>query len=278
MNFFKLSTLCLVPILLGNDPEKLVVDISYLPNSEYEIRSVNSSDGTMDFTGPEETISKIKGEMEFPVKIHSLQKSTMQAITGDKKNDAIPLTMNYTSWEGSTTVNGQRQEITDNPMDGLAFEGSFSNGRFELTSVTGPNLTEQMKTLMLSSVEELMQKSILPKKALAIGDTMVHVVPTKIPTTHGAIDVMARTTYKLISVANSKAEFSTDIEMVLSSEMEMGKFKIDGSGTGSMRYNIDKKFVESLASEANMKMIFNTDQFDIKYDMKVKLLMITTMK
>ena len=155
------------------------------------------------------------------------------------------------------------------PASGMTVLGKFdATGKFVMESVKGDNVTDEIKTMLNTMLENGLKQITFPKKALAIGDSFEDTTPLVIPLGQmGNLNATIKSTYKLTKVENGIGYF--DSAQTLTMDNNEGaeiKATATGNGTGKVEVFIADKYIKKNGATMNMDMTIEVS--GMKMDMK----------
>ena len=253
------------------------------PNTTYITQMETTTDGIMDFEVEDEAIleqMKASG-VETPMKMQQESSITLVSKTGDKNEDgSISAHMRYEKMSSQTTVNGEAMKMP-NPTAGMQIIGKYNNEKiFEIDSIIGENVTEQMRLILTQTMETVQKQIIFPEKPLKIGDTFDNEIPMSIPMQGmKPMNIIINSTYLLAEVSEEKAYFDVDQTITLDTEQAQMKMSASGSGKGICEYSTADNYLVSYTSELPIKMTMEMNaMIRIKMQMDTKTALTVTIE
>lgn len=216
-------------------------------------------------TKPESMNTKMEMSMKFDIKTGAVVPA-----------NTFPVIMKYDDMTLKMVMNNKEMPSTKNPLVGQVIYGqSDLDGKFQIDSIAGMGANEQMKTMMTQMVNKLQGEVKFPEHALKIGESFTQEMPITFPSGAMSLNMMAKMTYKLISINANLAYFDTNITMNFGADVpKNGGVKMTGTGAGKgkMIYNIGESYFNSMTQ--NLDLTYNMVMGD-KGKMGAKMKMVT---
>jgi len=274
---FVASFTCLTAIA----QEGFKFELKIEPNKTYTTQMESQTNGTIDFKADETLLEQMKANgVETPMKME--QESTMILVskTGEKnENGDISANMSYETIASKTVVNGEPID-KPNPLDDMQIIGHYdAQNIFKIDSVIGSNVTDQLRSTITQTMENVQKQIDFPKEELKIGDTFDNEIPMSIPMQGlNSMDIIINSTYLLTDVSKGIAYFDVDQAITLDSEQEQMKLSASGSGKGVCEFSIDDNYLIKYTSELPITMNMEMNamlslkmEMDTKTSMSVKI-------
>lgn len=257
--------------------QTIKLQIAYLPERQYTLETKNVSKMMMDAQVDDATKEQLKASgMTFPMVMDMNQDMTALVKTGVLNNKKeVPVTMEYTQYNMVQKMGDNEIPSRENPLKGMKATGwGDSKGKLRIETVEGEGVTEETRNVMIKMVDQIGTHIAFPEKPLKSGDEFTHEVPLSIPTQDGTeMKMIVKTVYKLVSFTSDRAFFDTVIVMSLDMSVEKGTMNAEGSGKGTMVFDVKKNFVSSSSTniDMTMKIKMGTLDMDIKSSTKSDL-------
>ena len=231
-----------------------VFEIKIQPEKKYSIESVSLNNINMDVPS------------QGPMSILQETKTPFTMTTSKAAADArIPAEIKYGEATMKQTFNGQAMD-QKNPASGMSIVGTFDKAsKFTMESVKGENISEEVKTLLNSMLENGLKQINFPTKALAIGESFDDSMPLKIPLAQlGTLNATIKTTYTLTKVEKGLGHFDTKLNMTMdTSETSSLKATATGSGKGKLEVSLADKYFTKNSAVMDMDMTLEVQGMQI---------------
>jgi len=186
--------------------------------------------------------------------------TTSVITTGEVQSDLIPIKFTMKANQVSVNVNGQAMPTGDMPAEPMRLYGKYTiAGKLTVDSVAGEKLDDNLKALMVKTIEAVQNGVTFPDRALSPGDTFTQEVPLALPFPglSGGNEVHIKVTYKLLNIVNNIAVFDYT-QVAESSPDAQGHsvpMAITGKGDGSFEFDITNHFFTSMTSNLTMTFV-----------------------
>lgn len=248
--------LLLVAITYFAQGQEVIFKSRFLPDKEYFTSSSTDSKNTLDVSGPEERILKIKENgFDFPIESITQTQIQTEMKNGEKQADESFLyTMLYKSINTITIQNGNQEE-KENPMTGLVIEGKYkSDGQVEVLNIISDKVNDATKNIIKSSLEKVTQSIPFPEEPMKIGDSFNQIIPMTIPVADlASVNIKISTTYTLDEIKDSIAYFNLNQKIELNIDQEEATIKAEGKGIGKAIYDTKYNYIKDYGADLNMK-------------------------
>ncbi len=250
--------------------KSIKLKVVYTPDHQYNLESKNVSNMIIDTQVDDATKEQLKASgMSFPMKINMDQDMSVLMKTGlinEKKE--VPVMIEYTKYDVKQMMGEKEMPSPGNVLKGMKASGwADSNGKLHLESVEGEAVTDEIRKLMMSMVDQLGTQIAFPEKPIKAGDEFTQEVPFAMPIQGGIeLKMIIKTVYKLISFNSENALFDTIVTMTMDISMDKGSMTAEGAGKGKMIFDIKKSFMATYDSniDMTMKMKMGPMDMDIK--------------
>ncbi|MFD2519205.1 hypothetical protein [Salinimicrobium flavum] len=270
--------ICLLLLSIPALAQEVVFKAEYKPGKKYiiELRTVASTETS--FSGDPQMMEYMESAgVTNPVisKDETFIPTTL--TTGAREEDGqFPAIMVYGDIDSKTVMNGETY-TKRSPLSGVRVMGKYSNGnKFVIDSVIGNEAPADIKNMLVSTIENLQQQIEFPRHSLKVGDTFTNKIPIQVPVEGmKPIRTEITTLYKLKKIDAGTAFFDLQQTINLNSEQEEFELKAEGTGTGSLEYDIKEEFITSFNSEIPMELDLQMPQ---NLSVKVKMNTLTSQK
>lgn len=238
----------------------------YLPNKSYEMLSSINSISKINFEGTKDFMKYIS-ENGIKLPIISKSNSNIEIETNTKSIDNsgnIPFEMNYKKVITEIETN-DKKENKDNHVLGTKIYGNyFDKNKIKVDSLFNDNLNDEMKKMLVKSIENISVKINYPEKPLKIGDSFQQNMPMDYPVPNvGNISFIITTIYYLDNISDEKAYFNTKQDIKLNSEIPNVEIIASGNGIGKSEFDIKNKVTSLNQTNLKMKMGVKTKEIKI---------------
>lgn len=246
----------------------------FQPNKTYTTKTVTTTYSEVEIIADEELKEQLKNNgFSTPMVTEGEINTTIIIKTHQRKlNGDIEATLEYDEMSSTNTINGETK--TENlPFVGMKIKGKYDrDSKLYIDSIIGDNVTEEMKSILLTTIESMQQSIDFPDKEMKVGDTFNSDIPMSIPMPGmNPIEIVIKTDYLLTKIKKGKAYFDFDQSIELGMDIEEMNFSASGSGVGNAIFDIKESSLTDYFSEIPMKMIM-----EINEDMTLELIMNVT--
>lgn len=165
-----------------------------------------------------------------------------------------------------TKING----VENNPLKGdrmtdLEITGlGTKDHKITNVRVEGGRLSEEFRSALAASVENMSSSINYPDTPIAIGDTFQQNMPMTIPVPgYEPAQIEIVINYKLVRVDADTAYFDNDYKMVMGQDNEGYDMSVDGSGTGEVAHDLRKNYFIKSISNWQMTATIETDKMQM---------------
>ena len=210
-------------------------------------------------------VAKSKGRLSSrPTSIQLINKQTLRFITGQVQSDqTFPVEMHYldktTHVQG---LDGQRQLVPEKmPFKGLRVVATVDLSgkvREDSVQVTGaePAMAEPLRKIIAAV---LMQAAAIEPMTLTYDQSVPQVLSMQVPLPGVApLDIKMRISSRLLSVEEGIARIQQTYSMDFSNPAGVMKMNAEGSGGGTMLYEVSTQTLLSSETGTLMKMTIET--------------------
>lgn len=247
----------LLMISAGAKAQKEVLfKIRYMPDQHYAMLMKMTMNMDMNMSGDSATMKQIKASGQtFPMLMVMESTTNGDIKTGRlTSGNKIPYTMTLKAAPAKMTMNGQTMDVPTPATNETLFGNYTPDGKMSIDSIAGKKTDDLLKTTMSKLVENITANIQFPEKPMKIGDTFTQSIPMDMPMAGMAYKINCKAIYKLVSIANNKANF--DMRYDISSDVAAGQgmaIKMAGDGDGNFIYDIPANYATSMLSNMNVK-------------------------
>lgn len=224
--------------------------VEYKPGCVYNQTMTDKSEMMTKYDASPEIMQALKDKgVQNPTKTANNVSILIKLKSGKMGPQNIyPFTVEYVK----TTSQDGKKEIPDNTL----FYGTDTLGKIPvLDSVSSPQeLDAKAKKSLLQNIEQLLQESCGPEKTVKMGESFTKVAPMNVDLGITKLQMDVTTTYKLKSMANGLATFDISQIYALNSTVKDHTFKADGTGTGSIVYDVAGNYYKDYSTNMVLNM------------------------
>lgn len=251
--------------------ESVTFKIEFKPNKTYSTQLKTISYTEIEFVADQEIIDRIKGRgVELPMITESETNMATYIITQNfDKNGELPATIEYGKMT-STTIIGGKTTTEEKPYSGMKILGKYDiESKFKVDTIIGNKVSQQMRDVLKTTLENVQQAIKFPEKSLKVGETFNSEVPMTIPMEGmNPISIKIKMEYLLTEIKDGKAFF--DIKQTIGLDMSQEQFNViaSGTGTGTSEFDIKENYLTKYKSEVPIDMTIKVNE---KMTMKLKM-------
>lgn len=257
--------------ITGFAQESITFKAKFKPNKKYKTQLKTTSRAEIEFIADQEIMDRMKSQgIELPMIMESETNMSADIIMHElDKNGEFPATIEYGKMISTTTVNG-KTTTEEQPYSGMKISGKYDvDNKFKADSIIGENVSQQMRNILITTLESVQQTIDFPEKPMKVGDQFNNEIPMTIPMEGmNPISVKIDMEYLLTGIKEGKAFF--DIKQTI--ELDMGQEQLNviasGTGTGTSEYDIAESYLIKYTSELPMEMTIKLNE---KMTMKMKM-------
>ena len=155
-----------------------------------------------------------------------------------------------------------------------------SENKFKIDSITGEGVTDQIRTVMSSTLENIQQQIVFPEEEIKIGDTFENEIPMTIPMQGmNPMEIIVKTKYFLKEIESDIAFFDTEQSITLDTVQEQMNMTASGSGKGTCQFNIKDGYLIQYETDLPMDLSMTMNEMmSMKMKMKTKTVSKVTVK
>ena len=251
--------------------ESVVFKTEFKPNKKYKTQLKTTSYTEIEFIADQEIMDRIKSQgIELPMITESETNMATDIITQNlDENGEFPATMEYGKMISTTTVNG-KITTEEKPFSGMKILGKYDvENKFKVDTIIGNKVSQQMRTILKTTLENVQETIKFPKESMKIGDKFNSEIPMSIPMEGmNPISVKIDMEYFLTEIKDGKAFF--DIKQTVGLDMSQEQLNVvaSGTGTGTSEFDINESYLTKYKSELPMDMTIKVNE---KMTMKMKM-------
>ena len=250
--------------------ESVTFKTKFKPNKKYKTQLKTTSQTEIEFEADKEIMDRFKSQgIELPMIMESETNMSTSIVTHDlDENGGFPATMSYGKIISKTTINGE-EAIEEKPYSGIKILGKYdTDNKFKVDSILGKNISQQMRTTLIATLENIQQAIKFPEKPLKIGDKFSSEVPMSIPMQGmNPISIKIDIEYLLTEIKGGKAFFDLKQTVTLDTSQEQVNVIVNGTGTGTSEYDINESYLTKYTSRLPMDVTVKVNE---KMTMKMK--------
>jgi len=270
------SILFFAAVFSAKAQTEVLFKMKMLPDRTYASTMKMDMNMEMNYDGDAATMDKIKASgLKMPMIMQMQSGSTADIKTGSVKNNYFPFSMSMQQLESKMTMNGQPSPM---PPASTAVQTMYGkcpvDGLMEIDSIPGTAMNDSLKSTMKKLMKSIQSTVQFPAKPMKVGDTFTQESPFDIPMAGMSAKMTMKATYKLISIANGKANF--DLNFTMSMDMGLGgkgAMDMKGDGDGKMVYDIATNYPSDSKQNMNILYSITIPQQNMTMKGKMKMLM-----
>ena len=253
--------------------QTLKLSVKYLPMQNYA--TTYKMDMDMNMNIGDETVAKALKDAGQPssmlMKMNMAMAIDLATQAANAKKE-VPFTATYTDFTMSGSMNGQALPLPETNIKGFGFLGHYTNETKKLAvdGINGDTTNAAAKAAAQQQLAQIFSQYSLPEATLKIGESFEQDLPLSLPVGGGSTDVMTKLKYTLKEIKGNEAIF--DLNQVLDMNMDLpqnaGKMIMNGTGKGSMVYDIAAAFPVRFAIDMDFGFKMNTAGTPISGNMK----------
>ncbi|WP_339608263.1 hypothetical protein [uncultured Roseivirga sp.] len=250
--------------------ESVVFKTKFKPNKKYKTQVKTTSYTEIEFIADQEIMDRLKSQgVELPIITESETNMSTDIITHElDKNGEFTATMEYGKMISNTTING-KTTTEEKPYSGMKILGKYDvDNKFKVDSIIGEKVSQQMRTVLKTTLESVQQAIKFPEKPMKVGETFTSEIPMTIPMEGmNPISVKIDIEYLLTEIKEGKAFFNIKQTVGLDMSQEQLNIIASGTGAGTAQFDIKENFLTKYQSELSMSMTIKINE---KMTMKMK--------
>ena len=242
-------------------PEGLILKVQYQPEKTYNISTIRGTETVITYSGQDIAMRKLKSmRIKNPTISKVKTKTDTELVTGkSSSSQSFPVSLTY---KKTMSLDG-KNEIPE----GTVVKGEL-NGESQpvFKSVVSSELGIDQRIQLLETLQNTFNQFNFPDKRLKIGDTLSVSRPMAMAMEGSEIEMIVKSTYKLISINKNLAQFELAQTYQMTPKLMDNSFTGTGQGKGKMSYNLEKMIISdySLITELSMNKKLDYFEFDLK--------------
>ncbi|MGI9525680.1 MAG: hypothetical protein ACR2MS_01060 [Weeksellaceae bacterium] len=241
--------------------EQFIFKVKIKPNKTYTKQLYTVGRNEITFVSDKEAIND--STMQSPIIIESdSQMTVIEKTQALDENGEIPTTLVYDKMLTKKTINGDEDSTKNNPYAGMKIMGKYDkNFKLKIEQITGDYITQQMKDLLINTLEQIQQGIEFPERPLRVGDSFDNQIPLTIPI-EGMSPIVIYNHMKLLltSIKDNMAYFKNEYNISFQMQEEDLSIEASGSGTGTSVYDIEENYLIKNTSQIPMNFIVNVSE------------------
>lgn len=238
--------------------DSLSLRIIYRPETSYNYSSEQTLKTVITYSGKEKSLRELKNRGINNPTIFNKKSATEALIKTGKLNEDnhdFPVKVEYAS---VITSNGTQATPVKATFHGKC--GMDSIPVFDVAAANG--LDKQSKMILLESWQKSFTQRSFSGQKLKIGEELVTKNPSFIPMEGSEIEMIVTTTYKLISIKNSIADFDISQQYALNPKLMDNSFHGTVTGKGHLVYDMDHSIAMNYTLDTEMELTKKLDSFE----------------
>lgn len=255
--------LLILTTLISYAQESLIFKTEFKPDKNYTTVLKTTSYAEVQFIADKETIDEIKSQgIELPMITESEMNLSTELSTGAlAENGEFPAIIQYGAMISTNTISGKTTS-EENPYSGMKVLGRYYDGnKFKIDTIIGNKVTQQMRSTLKATLENLQEVIKFPDEPMQVGDTFKSETPMTIPIEGmSPLSVKINIEYLLTDIQENKAYFNIKQSVGLDMSQEQINFTANGTGTGTSEYNIKENYLTNYNTELPMEMTIKLNE------------------
>lgn len=153
----------------------VVFKTKFKPNKKYKTQLKTTSRTEIEFIADQEIMDRIKSQgIELPMITESKTNMATNIITQSlDENGEFPATMEYGKMISTTTISG-KTTTEEKPYSGMKILGKYDiENKFKVDTIIGDKVSQQMRTVLKTTLESVQETIKFPKKPMKVGDEII---------------------------------------------------------------------------------------------------------
>lgn len=239
--------------------DSLTLKVNYRPETKYTYSSVQTLQTVIKYTGKPKSLQELKNR-GFKNPMISNKKSTIEATISTSKivdDNKFPVKVEY----AMILVNDGQPE---NPVKATIYGECIHDSIPVFDTVIAEGMEKSYKNALLQSWQKSFSQFSFNGENLKIGEQLSVETTSSIPMEGSEIDMIVKTHYKLISIADEIADFDLTQEYTLNPKLIDNSFKGIVTGKGHLVYDITNGIVLKYLLDTEMQLHKKLDSFDFE--------------
>ncbi|MDB5282423.1 MAG: hypothetical protein JWO06_1498 [Bacteroidota bacterium] len=229
--------------------------VGYLPSHTYLIDADQLSKIEILYSGDAEAMKKVA---ENPAKKTVMVYTQKEMSTGKLYRDSLFSIKTVFKKEhtlgGSTTI----------PIGSTIYATGSKSGRMTVDSMLADGMDSELKEMLMPMMKAALQQVVVPEHTIRVGESFTFATPLRIPVASMVLDFSIKSTYKLKSVSGSVAYFDISQTYVMESESVTMPITADGTGKGTMTYDISSSYFTQYELTSSINMNLKAPEMNMK--------------
>lgn len=253
--------------------DSLALKVLYHPETIYNYSSEQTLKTVITYSGKEKSLNELKKRgIQNPTMFNKKSTTTALIKTGklNKDHNDFPIKVEYVS---EIINNGIKAE----PVN-ATFHGKCAMDSIPVFDVAAANgLDKSSKMILLGSWQKSFSQLPFSSQMLKVGEELVTRTPSSIPMEGSEIEMLVTTSYKLISIKNSIADFDISQQYALNPKLMDNSFQGTVKGQGHLQYDMEHSIVVNYTLDTEMALTKKLDSFEFHLKTNSHLLQKTSL-
>ena len=263
---YLLLTCSLFAVLSSFAQDSIQFSMYFKPGLEYRRSITLKARNEILFSGEDSLLQKmLKKGIKNPL-ITNMDVSTESTTTTGKLNAEKKFPVHITIHNNKKDRNGK--EIPN--IDVYGFAG---NETMPILDSADPRNSNPRSKTYLQAYNTMNSQLEMPDKKMAVGEEYKKTYPIHLQSSGKDLDMIAESTYKLVSVADSTAKITVSTTYSMNMDLK-GKVKTSisgfGSGSSNMVYDLRHNFSIRLETYSKIELNSDAENEQLKMNMKIE--------
>ncbi len=263
---YLLVTCSLFAVLSSFAQDSIQFSMYFKPGLEYSRSITLKSRNEMLFSGEDSLIQKmLKKGIKNPM-ITNMDVSTESTTTTGKLNAEKKFPVHI-------SIHNNKKDRAGAEIPNIDVYGFASNETMPILDSADPRNSNPRSKTYLLAYNTMNSQLEMPDKKMAIGEEYKKTYPIHLQSSGKDLDMIAESTYKLVSVADSTAKITVSTTYSMNMDLK-GKVKTSisgfGSGTSDMVYDLKHNFSIRLETYSKIELNSDAENDHLKMNLKIE--------
>lgn len=265
---FQLYAMLIISTSIAASAKSVKFETVILSKKEYKTTTNMTSDSRINYESDSNTLAKLRTNgLNFPIQTRQSQNLVTKMVTGVKRPDGgIPFSSRIDSFQLTELVNGiYNPQPTSTGVDtSLVFSGIHFHDSMIIQDLSANKIPPDLIPAVKTSIAKMIKTIKYPSKPMTEGDEFEQATPLSIPMP-GLTEIKFEiiTKYRLRKIKSTTALFDISQKYKLNSDAANLMIHMDGSGTGSMIYDIRSNYTTAINTTSTMNLRANTGKLAV---------------
>lgn len=264
--------LILLAATAANAQKAITFKSRLLPKHTYTIEGITDIDSRIITLGQGNAMPKNQQARKFENKANVMMSCTVATGSPDAKG-TFPFIITINNFSTKNIVNGAEQPgAQNNAVKGARSQGTITaDGKMHTETITFVSADEKTRNAILGMLNKFGDQIQFPARPVRVGESFTHEKPFNLANGGKSIDIKTIVTYTLKSIKGYLAYFDTKEVIVVNANAahKTGRkidVKTNGTGKGTMVYDINNNFAVAKNDKLNtkMNMTMGTTNMDVE--------------